>query len=420
MEFHLSSLGRTRFIAGALARGLIATAVVAAIGWGGALYAANQSVQGAKKTDDAGFDGDAPTAILIEASSGSVLFEKNADELRAPSSMMKLMTAEVVFNALKKGDMKLTDEYRISENAWRRGGAPSGTSTMFAAINSKVSIDDLLHGAILPSGNDACIALAEGIAGNERIFATDFMTKRARELGMTRSTFGNSNGLPDPANKMTVRELAVLARHIIQTYPEFYKLFGEKEFTWNKIRQQNRNPLLNSLEGADGLKTGFTKEGGYGMVGSAVQNGLRLIVVINGLEDADDRASEAKKMLEWGFRNFETRALFAAQQPIGYAKVFGGESRSVKLVSPKPIQMMVHKNGNDKLIARVIYAGPVRAPIAAGQQIGVVRVWRGGNIVMDAPVYAAESVGVGSTMRRAIDGASELVIGAFRLGAEKL
>ena len=172
------------------------------------------------------------------------------------------------------------------------------------------------------------------MAGNENIFAADFMTKRARELGLTQSTFANSNGLPDPGNKMTVRELAKLARYIILTYPDFYKLFGEKEFTWNKIRQQNRNPLLNSLEGADGLKTGYTKEGGYGMVGSAVQNGMRLIVVVNGLEDPDDRATEAKKMLEWGFRNFEARTLFAADQPVGYAKVFGGDSRSVKLVKP--------------------------------------------------------------------------------------
>ncbi|WP_409334705.1 D-alanyl-D-alanine carboxypeptidase family protein [Bradyrhizobium sp. AUGA SZCCT0124] len=383
------------------------------------VYAANNSVQGAKK-EDGGFDGDAPTAILVEASSGSVLFEKNADELRAPSSMMKLMTAEVVFDAIKKGDIKLTDEYRISENAWRRGGAPSGTSTMFAAINSKVSVDDLLHGAIIPSGNDACIALAEGIAGNEHTFATDFMTKRARELGMTKSTFGNSNGLPDPTNKMTVRELAVLARHIILTYPDRYKLFGEKEFTWNKIRQQNRNPLLNALPGADGLKTGYTKEGGYGMVGSAVQNDTRLIVVVNGLEDSEDRATEAKKMLEWGFRSFETRVLIAANQPVGYARVFGGESRSVKLVSPDPIKVMVSKNGNDKLLARVIYSGPVKAPITAGQQIGVVRVWRGGNVAMETPVFAADAVGTGSTMRRALDGAQELVIGMFRAGVEKL
>ncbi|MGY3036014.1 D-alanyl-D-alanine carboxypeptidase (penicillin-binding protein 5/6) [Bradyrhizobium sp. USDA 4354] len=420
MAFRLPLLRRNWLSAGMLARGLIATVLVVGIGWGGALYAANQSVQGAKKAEDAGFDGDAPTAILIEASSGSVLFEKNADELRAPSSMMKLMTAEVVFNAIKKGDIKLTDEYRISENAWRRGGAPSGGSTMFAAINSKVSVDDLLHGAIIQSGNDACIALAEAMAGNERIFAAEFMTKRAREIGLTRSSFANSNGLPDPGNKMTVRELGILARHIILDFPEFYKLFGEKEFTWNKIRQPNRNPLLNSMEGADGLKTGYTKEGGYGMVGSAVQNGTRLIVVVNGLDDADDRATEAKKMLEWGFRNFETRTLIAAEQPVGYAKVFGGESRSVKLVAKTPVKVMVHKNGSDKLIARIVYSGPVRAPVEAGQQVGVVRVWRSGNIAVETPVYAAEAIGTGSTMRRAIDGAGELVIGMFRAGAEKL
>src|SRR6202035_1393406 len=320
---------------GRLMRGLIAGAVLLTLGWSSILSAANNSVQGAKK-EEGGFDGDAPTAILTEATSGSVLFEKNADELRAPSSMMKLVTAELVFHAVKQGDIKLTDEYRVSENAWRRGGAPAGGSTMFAALNSKISIDDLLHGAIIQSGNDACIVLAEGIAGNERAFA-EMMPQRARELGLARSTFANSNGLPDPGNKMTVRELATLARYIIQTYPDFSKLFGEKECTWNKIKQPNRTPLLNALEGADGLKTGYTKEGGYGMVGSAVQNGIRLIAVVNGLEDSEDRASEAKKMLEWGFRNFEARTLFDAQQPIGYAKVFGGDSRSVKLASPEPI-----------------------------------------------------------------------------------
>jgi len=398
---------------------LIAAAAVLGLACGGAVYAANNSVQGGKK-DEHAFDGDAPTAILIEASSGSVLFEKNADELRAPSSMLKLMTAEVVFDAVKKGTVKLTDEYRISENAWRRGGAPSGGSTMFAAIHSKVSVSDLLQGAIIQSGNDSCIALAEGMAGNERMFATDFMTKRAREIGMPRSTFGNASGLPDPMNRMSVRELSKLARHIILTYPEMYKLFNEREFTWNKIRQQNRNPLLNSLNGADGLKTGFTKEGGYGMVGSAVQNDTRLIVVVNGLDDPDDRAQEAKKMLEWGFRNFEARTLFASNQFVGYAKVFGGESRSVKLTSREPIKVMVPKSGSEKLIARVVYNGPVRAPIAEGQAVGVVRVWRGANVAMEAPVYAAEAVGAGSTVRRAIDGASELVIGMFRASAEKL
>jgi D-alanyl-D-alanine carboxypeptidase (penicillin-binding protein 5/6) len=206
----------------------------------------------------------------------------------------------------------------------------------------------------------------------------------------------------------------------MQTYPEFYKLFGEKEFTWNKIRQQNRNPLLNAMEGADGLKTGYTKEGGYGMVGSAVQNGTRLIVVVNGLEDPEDRATEAKKMLEWGFRSFETRTLFAGDQTLGYARVFGGENRSVKLSSREPVKVMVQKNQNERLIARIVYNGPVRAPVEAGQRVGVVRVWRGSNIAVEQPVYAAESIGTGSTMRRAIDGVSELVIGVFRAGAEKL
>ena len=418
MAFENSSYRISRAARARPWRSLVAAIVAIAVGCSGVVYAAGNSMQGAKK-EEGGFDGDAPTAILIEASSGSVLFEKNADELRAPSSMMKLMTAEVVFHALKQGDIKLSDEYTVSENAWRKGGAPAGNSTMFAAIHSKIGIDDLLHGAIIQSGNDACMVLAEGIAGSEKAFA-EMMTKRARELGLAKSTFANSNGLPDPGNKMTVRELAKLARYVIQTYPEFYKIFGEKEFTWNKIKQPNRNPLLNSLDGADGLKTGYTKEGGYGMVGSAVQNGERLIVVINGLDDPEDRASEAKKMLEWGFRNFETRTLFAAQQPVGYAKVFGGDSRSVKLASPEPIKVMVQKNGNEKLIARVVYNGPVRAPITAGQQVGVVRVWRGANIAVEAPVFAADAVGKGSTMRRAIDGVSELVIGAFRAGAEKL
>ena len=406
------------FAAGRPWRSLFAGLVAVGLVCGSVAFAANNSVQGAKK-DDGGYDTDAPTAILIEAGSGSVLFEKNPDELRPPSSMMTLMTTEVVFQAVKQGDIKLTDQYLVSENAWRRGGAPAGGPTMFAAIHSRIPVDDLLRGAIIQNGNDSCMILAEGIAGSEKAFA-EMMTKRARELGLTKSTFANASGLPDPGNKMTVRELAKLSRHIIQTYPDFYKLFNEREFTWNKIRQQNRNALLNSLEGADGLKTGFTKEGGYGMVGSAVQNGMRLIVVVNGLDDPDDRVTEAKKLLEWGFRNFEARTLFAAQQPVGYAKVFGGESRSVKLASPEPVKVMVQKNGTDKLIARIVYNGPVRAPIEPGQRVGFVKVWRGANVAVEAPVYAAESVATGSTVRRAIDGASELVIGMFRAGAEKL
>jgi len=403
---------------GGARRELVAALVGCGLAFATAAVAANNSVQGAKK-DEGGYSTEAPTAILIEATSGSVLFEKNADELRAPSSMMKLMTVEVVFHALAEGRLKLTDEFKVSENAWRKGGAPAGGSTMFAAIHSSVPVDDLLHGAIIQSGNDSCMVLAEGIAGGEKAFA-EMMTKRAREIGLTQSTFGNSTGLPDPENKMSVRELALLARHLIHTYPEYYKLFGQPEFTWNKIRQQNRNPLLKSLEGADGLKTGYTKEGGYGLVGSAVQNGTRLIVAVNGLADKDDRASEAKKLLEWGFRNFETKTVFAANTPIGSAKVFGGSQRRVPLLTTEPVQVMVQKNGNDRLLARIVYSGPVRAPIEQGQRIGSVKVWRSGNLAVEAPLYAAEAVEKGSTMQRAFDGASELMIGMFRAGIEKL
>jgi len=400
-------------------RGLLAAVLVLAIG-AGPVVAANQSVQGAKKEEVVGgFETEAPSAILIDGESGSVLFEKNADELRPPSSMMKLMTVELVFHLLTKGDIKLTDEYRISEYAWRRGGAPAGNSTMFAEIHSKVSVDDLLKGAIIQSGNDSCIALAEGIAGTEQAFV-ERLNKRAREIGLTQSTFANSNGLPEPANKMSVRELGRLARHIIQTYPDYYKLFSEKEFTWNKIRQTNRNPLLNAVTGADGLKTGYTKDGGYGLVGSAVQNGMRLIVVVNGVEDIDDRATEAKKLLEWGFRNFESRSLFAADAAVGYARVFGGEKRYVPLIPAEPVRVMVRKNGSDKLIARIVYSGPVAAPVEAGRRIGVVRVWRGPNLAVEVPLQAADANPVGSTMRRAMDGASELVIGVFRAGFAKL
>jgi D-alanyl-D-alanine carboxypeptidase (penicillin-binding protein 5/6) len=381
-------------------------------------FAANQSVQGAKK-EEGGYETDAPNAILIDGDSGSVLFEKNADQPTAPSSMLQMMTATVVFDKLAKGDIKPTDEYVVSEHAWRHGGAPSGGPTMFAAIHSRVAVQDLLRGAIILNANDGSIALAEGIAGNERAF-TELMAKRAREIGLADATFANASGLPDLANQMSVREIAKLARFIIKTYPDQYKLFNERDFTWNKIHQTNRNPLLNALASADGLKTGFSKDGGYGMVGSAVQNGVRLIVAINGIDDPDDRLTESKKLLEWGFRNFEVRHLFEAGQIVGYAKVFGGNSSSVALTGKEPVRVMVHKNGQDKLLARITYTGPVRAPIDGGQWVGTVKVWRGPNLAVEVPVYATESIGPGSMTRRAFDSASELVISWLRAGVGKL
>ena len=329
------------------------------------------------------------------------------------------MTAEVVFNEIATGRLKPTTEFSVSTNAWRRGGAPSRTSAMFLPIHSKVAVDDLLHGVIIQSGNDACITLAEGISGSESAFA-ELMTKRARELGLTKSTFGNSNGLPDPRQLMTVRELAKLARHIIETYPNYYKYYGEREFTWNKIRQYNRNPLLALTIGADGLKTGYTKEAGYGLVGSAVQNGLRLIVVVSGLKSEKERADEGKKLLEWGFHHFQSGLLFADGQEIAQAKVYGGEKGSVPLVAPKAVRLMVPRGTREKIIARVVYSGPVRAPVQEGQKIGNLKVWRGDFLVLEVPLQATESVGTGSMPQRAFDAATELVIGLFRAGFQRL
>ena len=372
----------------------------------------------AVKKDDA-FQTPVPNAILIDAGSGSVLFEKNADALVPPASLSKLMTTEVVLNEIKQGRLKPSDEFIVSENAWRKGGAPSHTSSMFAPIHSRASVADLLHGVVIQSANDACIVLAEGIASSEEKFA-EMMTARARELGMPKSTFGNSNGLPDPRQLMTAHELAKVARQIILTYPEDYRLYGETEFTWNKIRQLNRNPLLTMNIGADGLKTGFIKEAGYGLVGSAVQNGTRLVVVVMGAKTEKERAEEGKRLLEWGFHNFESEVLFAEGQTIADAKLYGGERGSVPLMADRVVDLMVSKVAQNKIIARVVYTGPVRAPVQRGQKIGVLRVWRGNALVLEVPLQAAESVGTGNLSQRALDAATELMIGLFRAGIQRL
>jgi D-alanyl-D-alanine carboxypeptidase (penicillin-binding protein 5/6) len=375
--------------------------------------AANQSITGQKKEE---FATAAPYAILIDADSGSVLFEKAADTPTPPSSMAKLMTVEVVFHQLAEGKIKPTDEFQISEDAWRRGGAPSHTSSMFAPIHSRVQVHDLLTAAIVQSANDACIALAQGIAGSEPAFAK-MMNERAREIGLTNSNFANSTGLPDAANKSTVRDLAKLAQYIIKTYPDDYKIFAEKEFTWNRIRQQNRNPLLTMDIGADGLKTGYTEEGGYGLVGSAERNGLRLIVVINGLKSEKERGDEGKKLLEWGFRGFEAKLLFAEGQTVGEARLFGGEQMHVPLVGKDIITLMVPHDSNDRITAKIVYPGPIVAPVERGQSIGKLRVFRGDRVALEAPLIAGESVGRGGLARRAFDAMNELVVGLFRSGS---
>ena len=365
------------------------------------------------------FQTSVPNALLLDTNSDSVLFEKGGDQLVAPASLAKLMTLEFVFNEIKQGRLKLDQEFTISENAWRKGGAPSHGSTMFAAIHSRVSLDDLLHGIIVDSANDACIAIAEGIAGNEAAFG-EMLTKRAREIGLEKSTFTNATGYSDPNLRVTPRELAYLARHIMRTYPDFYSYFSEREFTWNKIRQTNRNPLLAMGIGADGLKTGETSEAGFNLVGSAVQDNLRLIVVITGARSDKERAEEARKMLEWGFHGFEARVLFAEGQTVGEARVFGGDTRYVPLIAPGTISVMMPRNGGEHLLARIVYSGPVPAPVSRGQSIGKLKVWRGESLALEVPLKAAEDVGTGSMSHRAMDAATELMIGLFRAGVNKL
>jgi D-alanyl-D-alanine carboxypeptidase (penicillin-binding protein 5/6) len=365
------------------------------------------------------FNTAAPYALLLDGDTGAVLFEKNADTPVPPSSLAKLMTAELVFQDLAAGKIKPDDEYVVSENAWRRGGAPSHTSSMFAPLHSRVAVKDLIRAVIIQSANDACITLAEGISGGEAAWAAR-MNARAKELGMTHSTFANATGLPDKSMAVSVRDLGKLALHIIHTYPQFYGIYGEKEMTWNNIRQFNRNPLLNLGIGADGMKTGFTNDGGYGLVGSAVQNNWRLIVVVNGLKSEKERAEEGKRLLEWGFKSFEARLLFAEGQYVGEAKVFGGAVGSVPLVAKGPVNIMVQRNTSERIVARVIYTGPVPAPISQGQTIAKLRVSRGDIVALEIPLQAAESVEPGSMTSRAFDTVSELAVNLIRRGASKL
>jgi serine-type D-Ala-D-Ala carboxypeptidase (penicillin-binding protein 5/6) len=361
----------------------------------------------------------ATNAILVDVESGAVLYEKAADQLIAPAALAKLMTMDVVFDQLTLGNITLDQEFTISENAWRRGGAPARGTTMFAAIHSRVKVRDLLKGAIIQSGNDACIALAEAVAGSSEEFA-QLMNERARELGLSKSNFTNSYGASDPAMRTTARELAKIAAHIISTYPEFYAIYREREFTWNKIRQTNRNPLLALDIGADGLETGNAPDAGYNLAGSAAQNGLRLIVVVAGAKSEKDRADEGKKLLEWGFKGFEARSIFAEGQTVAEAKLYGGAKSTVSLVSKDAIRLLVPRGGNERLTAKVVYDGPVRAPVSIGQPIGTLKVWRGDILTIEVPLQAGENVGVGSTTQRAVDAAAELMYKLFRAGAERL
>jgi serine-type D-Ala-D-Ala carboxypeptidase (penicillin-binding protein 5/6) len=357
------------------------------------------------------YETSAPEAILIDANSGAVFFEKNADELIPPASMSKLMTLTLVMEALKAGKLKLDQEVLVSEDAWRRGGSSSGGSTMYAEINSRVKVVDLMHGAMIQSANDACIALAEALAGSESAFAQR-MTERGRELGLQKATFRNSTGLPDPEHLMSVRDLTILARHIINDFPEYYKFYSEPEFTWNNITQQNRNPLLKDYPGADGVKTGYTKESGYGLVGSAVRDGRRLLMVITGLKSINERKEEAQKLLDWGFRQFKPIDVYAAGETVSKARVWGGKERWVNLVTKKDVRLALSQAEQDKIEVKLNYSGPLMAPVKPGQPVGIVRFMIDGKAVAEVPVETASAVDAEDSMwSKSLDSIAIMVFG---------
>ncbi|PBB24283.1 MULTISPECIES: D-alanyl-D-alanine carboxypeptidase family protein [unclassified Mesorhizobium] len=359
------------------------------------------------------FETKATQAFMIDADTGTVLFSKDADKPIPPASMAKLMTMEVVFNAIKSGRLKLDDTFVVSENAWRKGGAPSGTSTMFAKLKSAIRLEDLIQGVTVQAANDGCIVIAEGMAGSEDNFAAQ-MTERARQIGLKTSTFVNSTGLPADGQQTTVRELAQLALHLWRDYPDFYRYYGLKDFTWNKISQRNRNPLLAMDIGADGLAVGASEVSGFGIVASVGYNGTRVIMAMSGLANDKERAEEARKLLDWGARSFEKTEIFAKDEVVGEAQVFGGAKSGVTLKAKGPIDIFLPITNRDKLTARIVYTGPVAAPVEEGQPVGALRVWIGDTLSQETPLFAAESIGVGTLPQRALDAVKELAIGWLR------
>jgi D-alanyl-D-alanine carboxypeptidase (penicillin-binding protein 5/6) len=354
----------------------------------------------------------APHALVMDADTQSVIYEKAADEAVAPASLVKLMTAELVFRDLKKGAITLDTPFYISERAWRTGH--SGGS-MFARVNTNIRVEDLLRGMIVQSGNDASVALAEGLGGSEENFAA-MMNARAAELGMAKSHFTDSWGGANPAQVVTARDMAILAVHLIKDYPEYYHYFGEKEFTWSKIRQLNRNPLLFMDVNGDGLKVGNEKDGDYNIVGSAVSNDQRLLEVILGARTAKERSEESRRLLNWGFHGFDAKTLFDANETVGTAKVYGGAKTEVPLVSDTPIKLMVPRGSQEKLNGKIVYTGPLIAPVAAGETVARAKIYRGSSLTLDVPLKTGEAVDQGPLPERAKDAAIELGLQLFHKG----
>ncbi len=356
------------------------------------------------------FETRAQQALLFDVASGTVLFSKNADEPVPPASLAKLMTMEVVFHALTTGRLSLDDQFLVSENAWRTGGAVSGGSTMFAELNSEIRLEDLIQGVIVQSANDGCIIIAEGMAGSEAGFAR-LMNARAAEIGLEDSVFFNSTGLPHPQQRVTARDLVRLAQHIQETYPQFYRYYSQEDFTWNRITQRNRNPLLAMDIGADGMKTGFTEASGYAIVGSVIQDGRRLILAMSGLQSARQRAEEARRLLDWGARGFEPLAVFDAGYEVGSVRLYGGTAFAVPVETTDAVVMLAPIAIGDGLRAEIAFDGPVVAPVEEGQQIARLRIFIGDMMAHESPLQAGVAVERGPIHRRAFDALIELALG---------
>ncbi len=314
------------------------------------------------------FETKGSTALVVDHATGMVLYAKNAETPLPPASMSKLMTLWMLFEAIRDGRVTLDDEFPISERAQSMGG-----SRMFLQAGGTVPVRDLILGIIVQSGNDACVVVAEGLYGTEEAFAAA-MTKRAHELGLNETQLKNSSGWPEPGHVMSAHDLVDLSGMIIEQFPEHYAHFAETEYTWNGITQQNRNPLLTAGLGADGLKTGHTGEAGYGLAGSAVQNGQRIVFVVSGLASAEERATETAALVQWAFGAFDTVRFLDEGATAAEAEVWLGEAARVPLVAAKPVQLLVPREARDGLTARVVYDGPIEAPIAAGMPLGAVVV----------------------------------------------
>jgi D-alanyl-D-alanine carboxypeptidase (penicillin-binding protein 5/6) len=331
-------------------------------------------------------DTQAKQALVIDFDTDAVILEKNAEERMPPSSMSKLMTMYMVFSHLKQGRLRLDQELPVSERAWRTGG-----SKMFVQIGTQVKVEDLIRGVVVQSGNDACVVFAEAIGGSESQFA-EMMNVRAREIGLTSSNFRNSTGWPDPEHRTTCRDLARLAKRIIIDFPDYYRYYNERSFRYNDISQDNRNPTLARVPGADGLKTGHTEEAGYGLAASARRGERRLILVFNGLPSMRSRAEESERLLEWGFREFENIVLFRAAEVVEQVPVYLGERRTVPLVGGRDVLVTLPRAWRNRMQVRLRYEAPIPAPVLRGATLGTLEVSGQGVPQMSVPLLAGADV----------------------------